>query len=101
MPHGLRLQLGGNGGRARFVDWYGAEAGLALGRRRWDVAVRWRPELVAYTGALDRLWQQGAVIDGRWALGPRLSLSGSLYATAGGDRNALTAVTTLAWRPLP
>lgn len=101
LPHGLRLQLSGSGGRARFVDWYGAEAGLALGRRRWDVAVRWRPELVAYTGALDRLWQNGLVVDGRWAVGPRLTVSGSLYATAGGDRNALTAVTTLAWRPLP
>lgn len=101
LPGGVRLQLGGSGGRERFLDWYGAEAGVAYGRRLWDVALRWRPELVAYTGALDRLWQQGLVVDGRWALPARLSLAGTVVASAGPDRNALSAFTTLAWRPLP
>lgn len=101
LPGGVRVQLGGAGGRARFVDWYGAELGLARGGRRWDVALGWRPELIAYTGALDRLWQHGLIVDGRWAVSARLALAASVLATAGGDRNAITAVTTLAWRPLP
>ena len=99
---GLRLLGGGAGGHAAFLDWYQAEAGVALDRaRRWELAVRYRPALVAYVGALDRFVQHTVAIDGRVRLGPALELALATAATTGDDRDALAVLGTLAWRPAP
>jgi hypothetical protein len=102
LPAGLRLLAGGSGGRARFLDWYGAELGLAVPAvRGWDLSARWRPELIAYTGALDRFVIHTLIVDGRWSILPGLDLSASALATSGEDREAIALFTTVAWRPLP
>ncbi|MBK9032480.1 MAG: hypothetical protein IPL61_14415 [Myxococcales bacterium] len=100
-PH-LRLVAGGAGGRAGFLDWYAVEAGVALDRgRRWDAGLRYRPELIAYAGALDRFVSHTLALDGRLRVGPTLDAALALAATTGEDRDALAVLTTLAWRPAP
>jgi len=100
--HHLRLVAGGAGGHASFLDWYAVEAGVALDRgRRWDLAVRYRPELVAYAGAIDRFISHTLAVDGRLHLGASLDASLALSGTTGEDRDAVGALTTLVWRPRP
>lgn len=102
LPRATRLQLGVTGGRTHFLDWYGLELGVAVpARRRWDLAARYRPELMAYTGALDRFLSHTVAVDARWTLSSSLDLTAATLATLGEDRDALAVFATVAWRPLP
>ncbi len=99
---GLRLLAGASGGRAAFLDWYAVEGGVGLDRgRRWDATLRYRPELIAYVGALDRFVSHALALDGRYHVNRALDVAVAASATTGEDRDALAVLTTVAWRPRP
>jgi len=95
-PH-LRVLAGATATRVGFLDAYGVEAGVALDRgRRWDLTARYRPELIAYVGSLDRFVTHTVALDGRLRLRHDLDVAGAASATTGEDRDALAVLAVAA-----
>jgi len=102
LPLGGHLEVGASAGHASFLDWASPELGIGLApSRRISGALRWRPEWRAYTGALDPIIVHSVLGDLRWSRGPSLDLALSAGVLAGPDREALTLLSTITWRPFP
>lgn len=97
-----RVEVGGAGGRGGFLDWYAGETAVRYTpARRSEVTARYRSELLAYLGALDRLVLHTVELGGRLSPASRVELAIAAAATTGLDRDAVTVVTSLSWRPAP
>jgi hypothetical protein len=102
LPLRGHLELGASAGHAKFLDWASPELGVSLApSRRLAGALRWRPEWRAYSGALEPIVVHSLLGDLRLSRGPTLDLAVSAGLLVGDDREALTLLTTLSWRPLP
>ncbi|MCB9571748.1 MAG: hypothetical protein H6709_06615 [Kofleriaceae bacterium] len=101
LPARLRLQLGGDAGRASFVDFGGVTAalgGTALAGRL-DLTARYRFGRVVYASAFAPLLAHRAGVDAALALGD-LDVGLDAEVETGGDLEALAVLATLTWRPL-
>ncbi len=99
---GTRWIAGGSAGRASFASWTAAEvgAGAALARSL-DASLTYRPELLDYVASTGPVLMHSLVLDAHYAVQAGLDLALSGVATRGSDRDALAALVTFVWRPLP
>jgi hypothetical protein len=102
LPRRGRVFGGASYGRAGFLDFLGAELGAGASPvPALDVTVAYRPELLSYRASVANFWIHSVTLDGRWAYSPELDLGAAAVLTTGLDRDALTLLATVAWRPLP
>jgi hypothetical protein len=102
LPLRGRLIGGGSYGRSSFVDWAGGELGVGLAPvEKVDVAVTYRPELLAYRARTEVWLQHSVALDLRWSLRTELDIGAAAIASTGPDRDSITLIGTVAWRPLP
>jgi len=98
----VRALAGASAGRASFAGWYAAEAGAAWAQsRRIDVAVRYRAELIGYTGSLDVVALHSLIADGRYAMSTVFDVGVSAIATVGSIQQNVALLASVAWRPWP
>lgn len=97
-----RLLAGVSAGRSSFARWTAAELGVGyVMSRRFDIAARYRSELLDYVAATKATLLHSAVIDLHYAMSTSLDVAVSAIGTTGADRDAAALLTTIAWRPLP
>src|SRR6185503_19016393 len=98
----FRLFAGFGGGDASFASWTAGELGAAYAPRHdLDLAVAYRPELLDYAASTQRQALHALLADARLALATAIDLAVSATATFGADRDALTFLATVVWRPQP
>ena len=101
LPTG-RLIAGGSLGKTSFAVWRAAELGFGAALSSGvDVIVTYRPEQLDYNASTGVYVLHSFVLDGHYAFSPQLELGGSAVGTFGADRDALAALLTFVWRPLP
>ncbi|HEU4731302.1 MAG TPA: hypothetical protein VFT22_25585 [Kofleriaceae bacterium] len=97
-----RLLAGLAGGQSSFSSWTAGEVGAAyVPDHALDVAVTYRPELLDYVASTGPQLLHSMIADARLALSTVFDLAVSVVGTTGGDRDALAALATFVWRPLP
>ena len=102
LPRHGRVFAGGSYGRAGFLDFLGAELGFGASPvGDVDLTASYRPELLSYRASVANWWIHSVAVDARWAFDAELDLGAAAIGTFGPDRDALTLLATVAWRPLP
>jgi hypothetical protein len=106
LPSGAWLELGGSGGRTSFVDWGGATIGLGRATgpgRRLELSGRYRPELFSYVASagVDRFLQHTVEAGARVRLDAATDAALEVAGSTGADRDVVTLLTSLHWRPRP
>ena len=97
-----RLELGASGGRASVERWVSGDVGFGTSpSQRYDLAIRYRPELLDYSAATGAYLMHSLSLDLRYSASAALDLGVSAIGTTGVDRDALVLLTTIAWRPRP
>jgi len=101
-PRATRAVLAVSGGHAAFAAWEAADIGFALSPSpRLDFALTYRPERLDYIAATDAFVLHNLVTDLHYSVSAAFDIAVSAVGTTGQDRDVLTLLTTLAWRPLP
>jgi len=99
---GPRLVFGGSAGKAEFATWDAGELGLGAAlTRAFDAEVRYRAELLDYVAATSSMLLHSVEADLRYHASASFDLATTILGTTGQDRDAVAALVTLAWRPLP
>ncbi|HEU0034990.1 MAG TPA: hypothetical protein VFQ53_30400 [Kofleriaceae bacterium] len=97
-----RIQVGGAAGRTSFAAWTAGELGVGFASgRTFDASVAYRLEQLDYVAASGPVTLHSIVGDARHSVSTELDVALSALATTGVDRDALAALVTIAWRPLP
>lgn len=81
-----------------FGDWAAVELGAGTTRGALELAVSYRPELLAERGAAGDELLHSVIAELRWTASPAVDLTVSAIGTRGEDRDLLAAITTLVWR---
>lgn len=98
----VRPEIAVSGGKATFGSWTAGEAGFAVAAsRRLDLDARYRGELLDYIASTGPMLLHSAIGDARFAYSPALDFDLSTIATTGQDRDSITMLVLVAWRPLP
>jgi hypothetical protein len=97
-----RVIAGASLGKTSFAVWRAAELGFGAAlSRRVDVIATYRPEQLDYNASTGVYLLHSLVLDGHYLLSPQMEVGGSAVGTFGADRDALAALVTFVWRPLP
>ena len=90
------------GNRGSYVDWVELEGALTqVWKRRFELQLRYRPQLLSYLAAEASFLQHHVTTDMRYAVNDSLDVAIEAGVRLGQDRNNAYLLTTVAWRPLP
>lgn len=95
---GWRAFVAPSAARTDFADWAAVELGAGTTRGAIELAISYRPELLAERGTADDALLHSVIAELRWSASPAVDLAVSALGTRGEDRDLLAAITTLVWR---